>query len=92
MQLVNKLIDPVNNAVSFRILKNGEGTKSICMGICMLDLVKGQNYTNCIGFRKGTYGIDQAQFSGWGIQDSVTATSFSHSENLSLSLVLHCVI
>lgn len=50
------------------------------MGICLLPIVKSMNFTNCLGFRKGTYGIDQASFSGWGVQESATAVSINHSE------------
>ena len=68
LQLVNRPIDPANNRISFKILRNGSGVKSICLGFCFLPFVRSSNFTNCLGFKKGTYGIDQASFSGWGIQ------------------------
>ena len=68
IQLINRNIDPINNKFSFKIIKNGIGVKSISMGICILPIVKGSNFINCLGYRKGCYGIDQSSFSGWGVQ------------------------
>ena len=50
------------------------------MGICFLPVVKSYNFVNCLGFRKGTYGIDQASFSGWGVQESTVAMSINHHD------------
>lgn len=79
--LGDRPLDPINNTVSFRIIKNGDGIPSICIGAAILNIVKQNNFTNCLGFKRGTYGIDQAMTSNWGsMQESHEATEQNQDE------------
>lgn len=64
--LGNRPLDPINNSVKFCIIKNGDGIPSICIGAAVLSIVKQSNFTNCLGYKRGVYGIDQAMTSSWG--------------------------
>jgi hypothetical protein len=69
--LGSRPLDPINNSVKFRIIKNGDGIPSICIGAAILSIVKQNNFTNCNGHKRGVYCIDQSCTSNWGsIQQS----------------------
>jgi hypothetical protein len=60
MCLVETPFDPINKSVAFTIDKTDGNKKSICLGVCLENVVKGSNFANCGGgFNKGIYAIDQ---------------------------------
>ena len=60
MCLLTSPLNPIKNRVKSRVDKAGGDNKtSICLGVCLGDVVKGIGYGNCNGAGKGIYAIDQ---------------------------------
>lgn len=77
MCLAESPFNPINRSVIFSI-ERVEGTKkSICLGVCVENIVKAINYSNCNGFNKGVYAIDQ--ISPYGYENS-SMSSWNHHD------------
>jgi hypothetical protein len=52
--------DPINNLVTFKIEKQPvPHQRSIWLGACLYNVVRGLLFQGCQGIGKGTYAIDQ---------------------------------
>jgi len=61
MCLTKRSFNPINNKLKFKIKKiEHNKKKSICIGVCLYNIVKTHNFSNCTGFNKGIYAIDQS--------------------------------
>lgn len=61
MCLTERAFDPINNKIKFFVKKiEHVKKKSICLGVCLYNIVKTHNFLNCAGFNKGIYAIDQS--------------------------------
>jgi hypothetical protein len=55
------LINPLIQIITIFFIKiNTNPSKKLWLGLCLLDVVKKNNFMACSGFGKGTYAIDQS--------------------------------
>lgn len=71
--------DPINRSVVFSIDKTEGNKKSICLGVCLQNVVRNINFANCGGgLGKGIYAIDQnSPYSG----DNEMLASWNHHDS-----------
>ena len=79
MCLVASPFNPINNRIEFRLDRiSGANKRSICLGVCLLDVVKNNGFANCNGSGKGVYAIDQNY--PYNNTDTILA-SWNHHDN-----------
>ena len=61
MCCLDKPIDPINSSFFIKIDKN-PSKRGIWLGVCTHKVVRLNNYSNCNGYKKGTYAIDQNSY------------------------------
>lgn len=81
---MDKSIDPINNKFFVRI--NSNTTKKLCIGVCILDIVKKQNFISCSGLAKGTYAIEQSTI-GYSYMNPNSYATFSNHHVLNYNSV-----
>lgn len=79
MCLLTSPLNPIKNSVSFRVDRVGGDGRSVCVGVCLGDVVKGFGYGNCNGSGKGIYAIDQC--SPYNNDGSMVASWNHHDTN-----------
>jgi hypothetical protein len=94
MCLIETPFNPINKSIVFSIDKTEGSKKSICLGVCLENIVKAGNFANCGGFNKGIYAIDQNNpynsdpnsLASWNHHDSAFNQSNVGGNNLVVSI------
>ena len=78
---MDKPLDAVNDKFFVKI--NSNPSKKIWLGVCILDVVRKNNFVGCNGIGKGTYAIDQSSSTAYNYNNpnSYATISNHHSAN-----------
>lgn len=88
MCLTERPFDPINNKITFHVKRIEHlKKKSICLGVCLYNVVKSSNFSNCVGFNKGIYAIDQSYSYSLGDEQTSIASWNHHDQTFNQSSV-----
>ena len=73
---LDKPLDPINDKFFVKINQNT--SKKIWLGVCILDIVRKNNFVQCSGIGKGTYAIDQSSAIAYSYNNPHNYATFSN--------------